>query len=248
VRDGALEQMLEAELAAGSLVIGEISVRKLEDSAFELAHRSADFQSVGHAGFQPALSGRRDACPPHRRDACAPDAALEIAKRDDAGNYRPLRTAPNLRRDWKIIAPNLAAVIEVIDDIYPGRQPAWRAWKTGSLTTTSLRATLSRQSGMYRVASQISDSEINELVGNFCRSDGGCLRTILWRRDHNRAIASTQLPIEKFDPAFDQFVPDEEPRPATAATACIPLLCQEACGLLVAACRDVVKDRAAARP
>jgi hypothetical protein len=109
---------------------------------------------------------------------------------------------------------------------------------------------------MYRMAAKISEGEVDDLIGNFCRSDGGCLRTILWRRDDSRQIASTKLPPEKFDPAIDQIaavaaVPGRgdssaavasQPRPAIAARACIPLLCQEACNLLVAACRETVKS------
>ena len=34
--------------------------------------------------------------------------AFEIAKFDDAGNYRPLKTAPNLRHGWKIFVNNAA--------------------------------------------------------------------------------------------------------------------------------------------
>ena len=89
---------------------------------------------------------------------------------------------------------------------------------------------------MYRVAAKISDQKIDDLVGNFCRSDGGCLRTILWKRDDKGAVPSTKLPSEKFDPAHDQTGRNEK---------CIPLLCQEACNLLVAACREKVKEGAA---
>jgi len=46
---------------------------------------------------------------------------------------------------------------------------------------------------------------------------------------------------EKFDPAVDQYLSAKRPRSATAATDSIPLLCQEACNLLVAGCRDTVK-------
>ena len=99
---------------------------------------------------------------------------------------------------------------------------------------------------MYRVAAKISDEQIDGLVGNFCRSDGGCLRTILWKRDSSGKIASSKLPSEKFDPAVDQYLSPKEPRPATAATGSIPLLCQEACNLLVAACREAVKMKGAA--
>jgi hypothetical protein len=92
---------------------------------------------------------------------------------------------------------------------------------------------------MYRIAAKISDSQIDDLVADFCRSNGGCLRTVLWKRDQGGAIASTKLPKEKFDPAYDQ---GEAPgAPGSTIPATIPLLCQEACNLLVSECRKVVK-------
>ena len=173
------------------------------------------------------------------------DHAFEIAKFDDAANYRALKTAPNLRHGWKILARDVSQLGQVIDAIYPGRIAVLRAFESQRLVTTSLRDTLNRQSGMYRVAAKISDEQINELVGNFCRSDGGCLRTILWKRDAGDKIASSRLPPEKFDPAVDQYVSAQKPRPTTAATVSLPLLCQEACNLLVSACRDAVKREGA---
>jgi hypothetical protein len=104
---------------------------------------------------------------------------------------------------------------------------------------------------MYRVAAKVSDQQINDLVADFCRSDSGCLRTILWRRDRNGVIASTKLPKQKFDPAYDQVMAACSRRPAGGArasrseAATVPLLCQEACNLLVAECRKVVKGESA---
>jgi sirohydrochlorin cobaltochelatase len=169
----------------------------------------------------------------------ASDDAFEIAKFDDAGNYRALKTAPNLRHDWKIFVNNAAELEQTIDAIYPGRLAVLRALESGELVTTSLRETLNRQSGMYRVAAKISDQPIDDLVGDFCRSDGGCLRTILWKRDDKGTVPSTKLPPEKFNPAHDQMGRGEK---------CIPLLCQEACNLLVAACREKVKREGVAPP
>jgi len=174
------------------------------------------------------------------------DDALEVAKFDDTRRYRPLKTAPTLRHGWKIFARDLLQVEKVIDSIYPGRIAVLHVFKSGQLTTTSLRETLNRQSGMYRVAAKISDEQIDGLVGNFCRSDGGCLRTILWKRDAGDKIPSSKLPPEKFDPAVDQYLSAKRPRSATAAAESLPLLCQEACNLLVAACRDAVKRESAA--
>jgi sirohydrochlorin cobaltochelatase len=167
------------------------------------------------------------------------DDVFEIAKFDDSGNYRPLKTAPNLRHGWKIFVNNAAELQRAVDAIYPGRLAVLHALESGELITTSLRETLSRQSGMYRVAAKISDQQINQLVGDFCPSEGGCLRTILWKRDEKGTVPSTKLPPEKFDPAHDQMAKGEK---------CIPLLCQEACNLLVSACREKVKGEDVAAP
>jgi hypothetical protein len=85
---------------------------------------------------------------------------------------------------------------------------------------------------MYRIAAQIDDPAADELVGNFCRSDGGCLRTILWQRNIEGVIASTRLPADKFDPRHDQ---------TGGGSPVLPLLCQEACTLLIAEARKVVQ-------
>jgi sirohydrochlorin cobaltochelatase len=161
-----------------------------------------------------------------------PDDALEIARYDDAGKYRPLKTAPNLRHGWRLELGDVGELRKALDHFYPGRVAMLAAWTENRLSTTSLRETLDRQSGMYRVAAKISDEEIDDVVGNFCKSDGGCLRTILWKRDRDGAIPSTQLPLAKFDPGHDQTDRGEN---------AMPLLCQEACSLLVAECRKVVK-------
>jgi sirohydrochlorin cobaltochelatase len=168
--------------------------------------------------------------------------AIEIGKYDEAGNYRSLKTAPNLRHGWRLELATLPELKRTLDYFYPGRLAVFLAWKTGHLETTPLRETLERQSGMYRVAAKISDEQIDSVVGDFCRSDGGCLRTILWKRDHRGTIPSTKLPAEKFDPTCDQAEAPGRPGSAIPATGgTIPLPCQEPCNLLVAECRKAVK-------
>ena len=76
---------------------------------------------------------------------------------------------------------------------------------------------------------KITDEAADQLIGRFCRSDTGCLRTILWRIHESRPV--TSLPAGKFDP--DQG--DQE-------GPCVPILCFEACNLLVAQARTVVKQ------
>src|SRR5437899_7741025 len=150
------------------------------------------------------------------RDA---EDAIKIAKYDDAGNYRPLKTAPNLRHGWRLEVDTIQELTRALDYFYPGRLAVFAAWKSGKLEITPLRETLDRQSGMYRVAAKISDPQIDGLVANFCRSDGGCLRTILWTRDACGTVSSTKLPNEKFDPSYDQATRSNPPGSATPATA-----------------------------
>ncbi len=199
---GAIEETLKDCRA-----IGQIAIREMSGAGFALFHRDDE---------------TRDDLKVFREV----ENAIPLSKFDDAGNYRPLKTAPNLRHGWRMEVVDLAALGRALDYFYPGRLSILAAWRESRLTTTPLRATLDRQSGMYRIAAKISDDEIDEVVGNFCRSDGGCLRKILWRRDASGTIPSTKLPAEKYAAELD---------------GAIPLLCQEACNLLVNECRKAVK-------
>ena len=212
----SIEEILSGLAAPFSF--GQILVGKRKGVGFVLLHR--DDESLDQL---QTYRGAED--------------AVEIAKYDDAGSYRPLKTAPNLRHGWRLELPSIEELRRALDYFYPGRLAVFAAWKSGYLKTTALRETLDRQSGIYRVAGKISDRQINDLVADFCRSDSGCLRTILWKRDRNGTVASTKLPKEKFDPGIDQIVA----RPESSTPATVPLLCQEACNLLVAECRKVVK-------
>src|SRR6184192_571389 len=222
----SIEKLLKAALTA-PFYFGEIFVQKTTSGRFVLSHR--DDESVDH------LQTFRNA-----------QDAIEIAKYDDSGNYRPLKTAPNLRHGWRLELDTLEELRCALDYFYPGRLAIFAAWKRDQPQTTPLRETLDRQSGMYRVAAKISDMQIDNLVADFCRSNGGCLRTILWQRDGDGAIASTKLPKEKFDPSHDQAAacsrrPVGDARASHSEAATAPLLCQEACNLLVAECRTAVK-------
>ena len=208
----SIEKALEQALI-DSCWLGQILIQRTATGGFVLCHRDDE------AGDD--LRVFRD-----------PEDAREIVRYDDNGNYRPLKTAPNLCHGWRLEIADLGELRRALDHFYPARLAIFGAWKENRLTTTPLRATLDRQSGMYRVAARISDEQISDVVANFCRSDGGCLRTILWKRDVRGAVGSTKLPPEKFDRADDQ---------AGAGEQTIPLLCQEACNLLVAECRKVVK-------
>ena len=142
------------------------------------------------------------------------EAARQLANLDAAGNFRPLKTAQTLVRGWRLVLPDAAAVRIALDYFYPAMTGVWLSHTRGALVPTVLRATLARQTGMYRITQKLTDPQARTLIGSIC---AGCLKHRLWE------IAA----------------PNPE-RPAFARNA-LPLLCHEACNLLVAKAREVVK-------
>src|SRR6266404_763007 len=100
--------------------IGQIAIQKLDDGGLALSHRDDETRND--------LELFR-----------SPDDAIEIARYDDAGNYRPLKTAPNLRHRWRLELATLDELRRALDYFYPGRLAVFLAWKTGQLQTTPLR-------------------------------------------------------------------------------------------------------------
>ena len=148
----------------------------------------------------------------------SPEDALGIARCDDSGDYRPLKTAPNLRRGWELRLDSLAALRLALDGIYPAALGNWRAVLRGEKIAHPLRETLNRQTGMYRITGLLTRDEAARLITSLCRP--GCLRQILW-------------PIESADPA-----------PAPAAPECrIPLFCMNPCSHFLGKAREAVKSR-----
>jgi sirohydrochlorin cobaltochelatase len=200
-----LTQDLARWLQAGGREVGELAIASA-GGGFELCHR-ADF-------------GRDDLA-----ESADANAVREIVNYDDAGNFRPLKTAPNLRRGWKLRVADVAELRRALDYFYPAMLGVWCSHTRGELAPMPLRETLGRQSGMYRVTQKITDEQAQTMIGAFCRSDGGCLKHILWPLAPDLPIST--LPAEKLR--------------APAAGVALPLLCHEACNLLVARARAVVK-------
>ena len=209
---GKLDDALAAALAEGRCRVGQVLMVACEGGGFELCHR----RDAGRPGLETFRSE---------------SDARTIATYDDAGNFRPLKSAPNLRRGWRLVLPDLAALRQALEYLYPASLGTWLAWQEGSLPATSLRQTVLRQTGMYRVTGKISTVQADELAEVQCNSLGGCLRTILWRIEDGGAVPGS-LPHEKFAIEYDQTGDGER---------VIPLLCAEPCHLFVAAARDRVK-------
>lgn len=215
-----IAETLERLLNEGEVLIGEIIATRAPGGSFEVRHRS-EWQRADPTGA------------PDVKVFTSPVAARNLAKYDRLGRYRPLKGAPNLPTGWRLQLGSVKELLQALDAFYPGALATWIAFQQGGVTPVNLRETLQRQSGMYRVTQKLTNAQGDELVGKCCRSDGGCLRTILWRLDLQNPIS--RLPSTKFNPAFDQLA---------GAEKSVPYLCVEACNLLIARARKVVKQSA----
>ena len=147
-----------------------------------------------------------------------PHDAANIALHDDADAYRPLKTAPNLKHGWGLRVASAAELHLALDLLYPAALANWRALLRKEKIASPLRDTVNRQTGMYRVTGLITDEEAQGIVDSLCSP--GCLRCIQW-----------PIPSDATPPVIP--IRDKE----------IPLLCIDACSLLIAEARRVVKSR-----
>ena len=106
------------------------------------------------------------------------------------------------------------------------RHGLWRHWREGTLRPVNLRETLARQTGMYRFANTVSDEEAQRLVACECDARTKCLRRITWALDEAQPL--------------DRIGPDKRPHAGFPGNE-IPLLCVEACTLLVSAAREAAR-------
>jgi sirohydrochlorin cobaltochelatase len=149
---------LAAWLAAGARQIGQVAIRA----------KCRRFYSCHIDDL-----ARTDLAP-HAR----PEDARTLATFDDAGDFRPLKTAPNLRHGWRLEVRDATALRRALDYLYPAMCGVLHSAEREELIPIPLRETLARQSGMYAVTRKITDSQAAETIARVC---GGCLKTRLWK-------------------------------------------------------------------
>ncbi len=195
------------------------------------------FRSIGQITLTPLTDGAfelRNTADAGRTDLelhASPEAARALSFFDDANAYRPLKTAPTLRHGWRMVLKDAGELRTALDHFYPSMTALWLSHLEGTLRAVPLRETLDRQTGMYAASKRLRDDEGQALVGGAC-AVSNCTKRMLWEYAPGKPL--THLPAA-----------DLSPEPLTAADGFkqIPLLCHEACNILVAACREVVKTR-----
>jgi sirohydrochlorin cobaltochelatase len=142
--------------------------------------------------------------------------ARALANADDTDAFRALKTAPNLRHGWRLVLRDLTEVRKALDYFYPAMLGVAESFSRNELPAVPLRETLGRQTGMYAVTKKITDDQARAMVDRFCT---GCLKQRLWE------------------------IADPNPIGVSLEDGEFPLLCHEACNLLVAEARKVVKQQ-----
>ena len=152
-----LTQTLAMWLEEGRTRIGQIAICETADG-WELHH----VDDVA-----------RDDLAPHN----GAGAARDLANLDDAGAYRPLKTAPNLRHGWRLALRSVEELRRALDFFCPAMTAVFLSQNRGELHTVPFRETLGRQTGMYRVTQTITDEQARRMIDSFC---AGCLKCRLW--------------------------------------------------------------------
>jgi len=133
----------------------------------------------------------------HQADATMPDdelagyddplAAQRLAKEDDDGRYRPLKTAPTLQTGWHFPGCSAPELLEVVSFFYPATVTNWYAESIGELDVTHWSETTARQTGIYDVTAELPEEAVDWAV-EACCVDSQCLKRREWEYDEKTAI------------------------------------------------------------
>ncbi len=122
-----------------------------------------------------------------------PLAAREIAKLTDAGEYRPLKSSPNLRRGWELRVEGARGLATAMNYLYPAGVVHWHLCREGKLEITDYRENAARQSGIYKRVQRLSDEGVQN-AARACCEDAVCLKQPLWNVD-----SETPLKMDRGD-------------------------------------------------
>lgn len=107
------------------------------------------------------------------------DELRELAQTTETGAYRPLKSAPTLRRGWRVVAARDHELEAALNHLYPGALADGYAAAGANPPITHYREFTARQTGMYRVTAMLDDAQAGAVTKACCDSRF-CLKQRLW--------------------------------------------------------------------
>jgi hypothetical protein len=154
--------------APGGRIFGQVIVSQISPTGYSLRHRDdaeAEYLDMDED----------------------PRSAREIAKLTESGEYRPLKSSPNLRRGWELRVADARGLATAMNYLYPAGLVHWYLHREGRLEVTSFRENAARQSGIYKRIQRLSDEGVRD-AARACCEDAVCLKKTLWDVDEKTTL------------------------------------------------------------
>jgi hypothetical protein len=116
-----------------------------------------------------------------------PRDARDIARLTESGEYRPLKSSPNLRRGWELNVADARSLGTAMNYLYPAGVVHWYLHREGRLSLTSFRQNAARQSGIYKRTQRLTDRGVQD-AARACCEDEVCLKKTLWDVDEKTPL------------------------------------------------------------
>jgi hypothetical protein len=119
----------------------------------------------------------------------SPEDARALATFDAAGRYRPLKSAPTLRRGWSFTEVTAESLVRIIGYLYPASIPNWNREQTGTLDVSHWQPTAERQTGIYGIIEELDLAAVDRIAATCC-VDEECLKRREWEYDADTALSA----------------------------------------------------------
>ena len=133
----------------------------------------------GQDRFEIRHEKDRDAATTALRSLSNLDQVRDVARRTATGEYRPLSTAPNLQKGWRLADLTADEVWEAFDRLYPAAPVHWQLKSIGRLDVVSFREAADCQTGLYAGTADLDDDHV-EALAQACCAPERCLREPTW--------------------------------------------------------------------
>ena len=142
------------------LLWAEVSIRRVE-TGFELRH-AAD-RKVKNTELKAVTSLE----------------LRELAVHNVRGEFRPLKSAPDLRAGWILSCSGGEDLEFALNQVYPNSVVDWYFASLGPAPVVHYRQFTGRQTGMYRITQLLTDEQAGKVITITCDAKN-CLKRRLW--------------------------------------------------------------------